>query len=86
MEWVSEIKWNHCPDWNGIGVRFALEYTARKLSRQKLGDISKEFNLGSYSSVSSAVTRTEQLLSQSKNLRKKLQKIKEYISKSQAKT
>jgi hypothetical protein len=23
---VSGFKWNHCPDWNGIGVRFALEY------------------------------------------------------------
>ena len=26
MEWVSRIKWNHCPDSRGIGVRNALEY------------------------------------------------------------
>ena len=61
-------------------------YLARKLSRQRLRDISKEFDLGSYSSVSSVVARTELLLSQSKSLRNKLDKIKKELGKSQAKT
>jgi len=26
MEWVSGIKWNHCPGSNGMGVRDGLEY------------------------------------------------------------
>ncbi len=35
MEWVSEIKWNYCPDWNGISVRFRLEYAKAENKRLK---------------------------------------------------
>lgn len=61
-------------------------YLSRKLSREKLEDICKEFDLGSYSSVSSAVIRTEALLSNDNRLRKKLAKIRMRLNKSQAKT
>ena len=61
-------------------------YLSRKVSRLKLEDICREFDLGSYSSVSSVVIRTERLLSQSNNLRKKVDKIRKELGKSQAKT
>jgi len=61
-------------------------YLARKLSRMKLEEIGKEFSLGSYSSVSSIVIRTEQLITGNKRLRKMLAKIEVEASKSQAKT
>jgi REP element-mobilizing transposase RayT len=61
-------------------------FLSRKLSGLRLEDICKEFGLGSYSSVSSVVIRTEQLVSQSKQLRKKADKIRLALSKSQAKT
>jgi len=61
-------------------------YLSRKLSRLKLEDICEAFALGSYSSVSSVVMRTEQLLTGSNNLGRKLNKIRKELSKSQAKT
>ncbi len=61
-------------------------YLARKLSRLKLEDIRKSFAMGSYSSVSSVVIRTEKLLGKNKQLRKKLNSIEQKAFKSQAKT
>jgi hypothetical protein len=39
MEWVSGIKWNHCPRSNGMGVRDGLEYAGlqRTLSQEPSG-------------------------------------------------
>ncbi|MBU0483574.1 MAG: hypothetical protein KKB30_03565 [Proteobacteria bacterium] len=61
-------------------------FLARKISGLKLEEISKEFGLGSYSSVSSIVTRTERLLAKNKPLCIRMAQIKDKISKSQAKT
>jgi len=61
-------------------------YLSRKISGLGLEDICKEFGLGSYSSVSSVVVRTEQLLSKNKQLRKKVAEIRQMLRKSQAKT
>jgi REP element-mobilizing transposase RayT len=61
-------------------------YLSRKITRSKLEDIGKEFALGNYSSVSSAVFRTESLLANNGLLRKKLAGIRENLSKSHAKT
>jgi REP element-mobilizing transposase RayT len=61
-------------------------FLARKLSRQKLQNIAIQFGLGSYSSVSSIVMRTEKLLLQDRNLAATLENIREKLSKSQAKT
>ena len=61
-------------------------FLSRKISGLRLDEICKEFGLGSYSSVSSVVIRTERLLSQGKQLRKRVDKIKENLAKGQAKT
>lgn len=58
----------------------------RKLSGLKLTEICMEFGLGSYSSVSSVVIRTESLLEQSKQLRRLLDIIMADIRKGQIKT
>ncbi|MBU1737116.1 MAG: transposase, partial [Proteobacteria bacterium] len=68
------------------GPRNLAIYLCRKLSREKLEDICKEFDLGSYSSVSSAVIRTENLLANDNRLRKKFAEIRIKLSKGQAKT
>ncbi len=52
-------------------------FLSRKLSGLRLEAICQAFGLGSYSSVSSVVIRTELLLSQSKQLRKRVVGIKE---------
>ena len=49
-------------------------------------EIGSEFGLEKYSSVSSIVMRTEQLILQNKKLKKRLEKIRSAMSKSQAKT
>jgi hypothetical protein len=61
-------------------------YLARKHSGLRLSEIGLEFGLEKYSSVSSVVIRTEKLLSQNKKLRKRLEKIRSLMRKSQAKT
>ena len=61
-------------------------YLARKHSGLRLSEIGLEFGLEKYSSVSSIVMRTEQLILQNKKLKKRLEKIRSAISKSQAKT
>ena len=61
-------------------------YLARKHSGLRLSEIGSEFGLEKYSSVSSIVMRTEQLILQNKKLKKRLEKIRSSISKSQAKT
>ncbi|MCF6239227.1 MAG: aminotransferase class I/II-fold pyridoxal phosphate-dependent enzyme, partial [Candidatus Marinimicrobia bacterium] len=61
-------------------------YFSRKKSRLKLEEIAREFGLGSYSSVSSIVMRTEQLLSRNRDLRKKMKAINKNLIKGQAKT
>lgn len=61
-------------------------YLARKLSGLGLNEIAKEFGLGSYTSVSSLVIRTEERLSQSKKLQKRLEEVKSKINKRQRKT
>ena len=61
-------------------------YLARKLSQQRLDEIAGEFGLGSYSSVSSAVTRTESILAQDRDLALALKKVKKELQLSQAKT
>ena len=61
-------------------------YLARKHSGLRLSEIGSEFGLVKYSSVSSIVMRTEQLILQNKKLKKRLEKIRSAISKSQAKT
>jgi len=61
-------------------------FLSRRISGLKLEEICKEFGLGSYSSVSSVVIRTEQLLSKSNKLREMVDKIKRELGKSQAKT
>ncbi len=82
MEWVSGIKRNHCPESNGMGVRDGLEYAAGV----RVAEIGREFGLEKYSSVSSIVMRTEQLISQNKHLKKRLEKVRSMLRKSQAKT
>jgi hypothetical protein len=49
-------------------------------------EIGSEFGLEKYSSVSSVVMRTEQLVLQNKNLKNRLEKIRSAMNKSQAKT
>lgn len=61
-------------------------YLARKSSGMRLEEIGREFGLGKYSSVSSIVVRTEQLLDKNKNLRRRVEKLKRKLEKSQAKT
>ncbi len=61
-------------------------YLARKHSGLKLSEIGVEFGLGKYSSVSSIVMRTEHLISQKKQLKKNVEKIRLILGKSQAKT
>jgi len=61
-------------------------YLSRKLTRLKLAEICEAFTLGSYSSVSSVVMRTEMLLAQDSHLGNKLNNISKELSKSQAKT
>jgi REP element-mobilizing transposase RayT len=61
-------------------------FISRKRSGLKLDEIGKEFDLGSYSSVSSVVIRTEHLLSRNKELRKMMDTINSKLNKSQAKT
>lgn len=61
-------------------------YLARKHSGLSLAEIGSEFELEKYSSVSSIVTRTEQLLSQNKQLQKRVEKVRSILDKSQAKT
>ncbi len=58
----------------------------RKHSRLKLKEIARQFGLGSYSSISSMVIRMEALLSEDRNLSKKLGKARKELGKSQAKT
>ena len=57
-------------------------YLARKHSGLRLSEIGLEFGLEKYSSVSSIVMRTEQLILQNKKLKKRLEKIRSAISKS----
>jgi hypothetical protein len=61
-------------------------YLARKHSGLRLSEIGVEFGLEKYSSVSSIVMRTEQLITQKKQLKKRVEKIRSILSKSQAKT
>ena len=61
-------------------------YLARKHTGLRLTEIGSEFGLEKYSSVSSIVMRTEQLILQNKKLKKRLEKIRSAMSKSQAKT
>ncbi len=61
-------------------------YLARKHSGLKLSEIGIEFGLEKYSSVSSIVIRTEQMISQDKKLKKRVEKIRSMLDKSQAKT
>ena len=61
-------------------------YLARKHSGLKLSEIGFEFGLEKYSSVSSIVIRTEQMISQNKQLKKRVEKIRSTLIKSQAKT
>jgi putative transposase len=61
-------------------------YLSRKLSGLRLEEIAHEFGLGSYSSVSSIVTRTESQFSENATLQKMVQEIKQEVIKSQAKT
>ena len=60
-------------------------YLARKLSGKPLTEIVQEFSLWSYSSVSSIVCRTENLLSGDKDLMKQVQQMKDELVKSRAK-
>ncbi len=61
-------------------------YLARKHSGLKLTEIGIEFGLKKYSSVSSIVTRMEHLISQDKKLKKRAEKLRSTLIKSQAKT
>ncbi len=61
-------------------------YLARKHSGLRLSEIGAEFGLEKYSSVSSIVMRTEQLILQKKQLKKRVENIRSTLSKSQAKT
>ena len=61
-------------------------YLARRYSGQHLSEIGNEFGLSKYSSVSSIVIRTERLVSQSKQLKRKVENLSKKIKKSQAKT
>ena len=61
-------------------------YLARKHSGLRLSEKGSEFGHVKYSSVSSIVMRTEQLILQNKKLKKRLEKIRSAICKSQAKT
>jgi hypothetical protein len=61
-------------------------YLARKYSGLRLVEIGDAFGHLQYSSVSSVVLRTESLLSQRKQLQKKIGMIKRKLSKSQTKT
>ena len=56
------------------------------VANKRLPEIGSEFGLEKYSSVSSIVMRTEQLILQNKKLKKRLEKIRSAMSKSQAKT
>ncbi|MCB2182461.1 MAG: transposase [Desulfobulbaceae bacterium] len=60
-------------------------YLARKHSGLKLAEIGIEFGLEKYSSVSSIVMRTEQMISQDKKLKKRVEKLRSILNKSQAK-
>jgi len=61
-------------------------YLARRHCGLRLSEIGREFGLEKYSSVSSIVMRTEQLISQNKQLKKRLEKVRSMLRKSQAKT
>jgi putative transposase len=61
-------------------------YLARKHSGLRLEEIGREFGFEKYSSVSSIVVRTEKLLAEDTNLRKRLETIRRKLEKSQAKT
>lgn len=65
--------------------RSVAVYLARKRSGFRLQEIGREFGITSYSSVSSIVVRTEKLLHQDKNLRKRLETIVMKLKKSHAK-
>lgn len=60
-------------------------YLARKHSGLKLSEIGVEFGLEKYSSVSSIVIRTEQLIAQRKLLKQRVEKIRSILIKSHAK-
>jgi len=47
----------------------------------KLSEIGKEFGLEKYSSVSSTVMRTEQMISQNKKLKKRVEKLRSMLGK-----
>jgi len=61
-------------------------YLARKHCRLRLSEIGIEFGLEKYSSVSSIVVRTERMVSRSKQLQKKIEKVRLLLAESQAKT
>lgn len=61
-------------------------YLARRRCGLRLEEIGQEFGIEKYSSVSSIVTRTEKLLVQNKQLRKRIDIIELKLNKSQAKT
>lgn len=61
-------------------------YLARKHSGLKLSEIGVEFGLEKYSSVSSIVLRTAQQITQNKKLKKRVERLRSILIKSQAKT
>ena len=61
-------------------------YIARKYTGLRLEEIGHAFGLRKYSSVSSVVCRTGQQLVQNKKLKNRVDKIKQKLQKSQAKT
>ncbi len=61
-------------------------YLARKHSGLRLQEIGSEFGLEKYSTVSSIVARTEKMLAEDKNLRKRVERIRLALEKGQAKT
>jgi len=60
-------------------------YLARKLRRDTLTQICKDFSINKYSSVSSIIGRMEKRLSEDKKLRKNIELLKDVMQKSQGK-
>ena len=61
-------------------------YLTRRLRGDSLNQIAEEFGMSKYSSVSSVIERMKELVAKDRKLRKRVEKLISFLSKSQEQT